>query len=233
LVFPHSNGGVVTHGAPPGIQRNRHDDSFDFSTAGKVNFLPSPEAFQNGFGFIPKIDNRRLHCLTDYFHQDSMSTSNPKCPIRNQPPGDSLKPYKKLRRSSFAVVAVEKSFCVPWSSCSVLDTRLSTLDSRLFAAIIGSGGASPSIFINLYGSSFSFSAQQPAYGGQEATRLWSASLKFQASRLRFASLAPASVALRAASGRLPGQHPLARVQVSAFSPAFAASRQLSCLMFHV
>jgi len=78
LVFPHSNGGVVVHGAPPGIQRNRHDDSFDFSTAGKVNFLPPPEAFQDGFGFIPKIDNRRLHCLTDYFHQDSLSTSNPK-----------------------------------------------------------------------------------------------------------------------------------------------------------
>jgi hypothetical protein len=113
LVFPHSNGGVVVHGAPPGIQRNRHDDSLDFSTAGKVNFLPPPEAFQDGFGFIPKIDNRRLHCLTDYFHQDSLSTSNPKCPIKNQPPGDSVKPYKKLSRSSFAVVAGEKSFYVP------------------------------------------------------------------------------------------------------------------------
>ena len=38
--------------------------------------------------------------------------------------------------------------------------------------------------------------------------------RFQVSGFRFASFAPAHVALRAACGRLPGQRPLTRVQVS-------------------
>jgi hypothetical protein len=52
------------------------------------------------------------------------------------------------------------------------------------------------------------------------------SVKIQLSSFSFASFAPAHVALRAACGRLPGQRPLARVQVSGLKPICPAHKLL-------
>jgi len=60
------------------------------------------------------------------------------------------------------------------------------------------------------------SAASPLRANRRPPRRRRAASGITISGLRFASFAPAHVALRAACGRLPGQRPLARVRASGF-----------------